>query len=129
MGKATPSTDRQARRHNPLQDDILATGILKNKAPKVKKGKKTKEDDENYVDNKQSQNILRLGRELAEEDEGPKPVAKPTVDMFGIEARYGIEAPDEDRQYDDDEAWGDEDEVVEEIELDPEDLEMYRKFM
>ncbi|KAM0328224.1 hypothetical protein ACHAQA_005633 [Verticillium albo-atrum] len=129
MGKAAPTAERQARRHNPLQDDILATGILKNKAPKVKKGKKTHEDDENFVDARQSQNILRLGRELAEEDEAPKSAAKPAVDLFSIESRYGVEAPDEERRFDDDEAWGDDDEVVEEIELDPEDLEMYRKFM
>ncbi|KAH7353767.1 bystin [Plectosphaerella cucumerina] len=130
MGKATTPTDRQARRHNPLADDILSTGPLKNKAPKRKKGKKDEDDEETYVDANQSRNILRLGRELADEDAAARPAApKPTVDLFGIESRYGAEAPDDDARFEDDEAWGDDDEVVEEVEVDPEDLEMYRRFM
>lgn len=130
MGKVTTPTDRQARRHNPLADDILATGRLTNKAPKQKKGKKNEGDEETFVNANQSRNILRLGRELADEDEASKPVAqKPTVDLFGIESRYGMEAPDEENKFDDEEAWGDEEEEIEEVEVDPEDLEMYRKFM
>lgn len=132
MGKATTPTDRQSRRHNPLQDDILATGPLKNKAPKRKKGKNSDEEDngEGFVDATRSRTILKLGRELAEEDGSAKPQAavKPTVDLFGIESRYGTDVGDE-QAYDDEEAWGEEDEIVEEIEIDPEDLETYRKFL
>ncbi|KAL2754313.1 hypothetical protein ACRALDRAFT_1081400 [Sodiomyces alcalophilus JCM 7366] len=128
MGKAATPTDRQARRHNPLQDDILATGPLRNKTKKKRGKKDDEESGENYVDASQSRNILRLGRELADEDDAQKPAAQPKVDLFAIESRYGAEALDDDRQYDDEEAWGDEEEEVEEIELDPEDLETYRKF-
>lgn len=128
MGKAITPTDRQARRHNPLQDDILATGPLRNKAKKKRGKKDDDESGEHYVDASQSRNILRLGRELADEDDAQKPAAQPKVNLFAIESRYGAEALDDDRQYDDEEAWGDEEEEVEEIELDPEDLETYRKF-
>ncbi|WQF80261.1 Putative bystin [Colletotrichum destructivum] len=134
MGKATTPTDRQSRRHNPLQDDILATGPLKNKAPKKKKGKTTDDDDDNgegFVDATRSRTILRLGRELADEDGTAKPevAAKPTVDLFGIESRYGVDVGGEEQAYEDEEAWGEEDEIVEEVEIDPEDLETYRKFL
>ena len=60
---------RHERRHNPLEDDYLATGPLRSKAPK-RKSKGDGEDDErgngeNYVDSKASRKILSLGRELA----------------------------------------------------------------
>ncbi|TDZ26914.1 Uncharacterized protein Cob_v000758 [Colletotrichum orbiculare MAFF 240422] len=133
MGKATTPTDRQTRRHNPLQDDILATGPLKNKVGKKKKGKNSDDEDngDHFVDAARSRNILRLGRELAEEDAPAKPeaAAKPGVDLFGIESRYGADVGGDEQTYDDEETWGDDDEVVEEVEIDPEDLETYRKFL
>lgn len=132
MGKATTPTDRQSRRHNPLQDDILATGPLKSKVPKKKKGKDGDEGNgDHFVDATRSRTILRLGRELADEDAPAKPEAsaKPGVDLFGIESRYGVDVGSDEQTYEEEEAWGEEDEVVEEIEIDPEDLETYRKFL
>uniref|UniRef100_A0A4E9DLB8 Bystin n=1 Tax=Gibberella zeae TaxID=5518 RepID=A0A4E9DLB8_GIBZA len=130
MPKATtPTAMRQTRRHNPLEDDITATGILKNK-PSKKRSKGNDDEAENFVDDRASRTILRIGRELAEEENAGKPVAaKPTIDNFGYDSRFGDEAEDENKVYDDDEAWGEDDEVVEEIEVDPNDLDMYRKFM
>lgn len=131
MPKATtPTANRGSRRHNPLEDDLLATGVLRNKPSK--KGSKGDDDEQDaFVDSKASKNILRIGRELAEEDNAERrgAVPPPTVDSFGYDSRFG-EVDEEPQTYgDDDEAWGDEDEVVEEIEVDPNDLEMYRKFM
>ncbi|KAM5348004.1 hypothetical protein ACJ41O_007828 [Fusarium nematophilum] len=129
MPKATtPSATRQTRRHNPLEDDITATGILKNK-PSKKRSKANNDEEENFVDDRASRTILRIGRELAEEENAGKAVAKPTVDSFGYDSRFDDEVEDENKVYDDDEAWGDDDEVVEEIEVDPNDLDMYKKFM
>lgn len=131
MPKATtPTASRGARRHNPLEDDITATGILRNK-PTKRKSKGDEEDEETYVDSRASKNILRIGRELAEEDNAERASAlpAPTVDTFGYDSRFGDLEEDEAKIYDDDEAWGDDDEVVEEVEVDPSDLEMYRKFM
>ncbi len=132
MPKATtPTASRGARRHNPLEDDITATGILRNK-PTKRKSKDGEEDEETFVDSRASKNILRIGRELAEEDNAERASAlpPPTVDTFGYDSRFGGFEEDEAQIYnDDDEAWGDDDEVVEEVEVDPSDLEMYRKFM
>ncbi|OAA48383.1 Bystin [Metarhizium rileyi] len=132
MPKATtPKADRPARRHNPLENDIVATGLLRNK-PSKKKSKKTDDADESFVDSKASKNILRIGRELADEENSEKAsfAPGPTIDSFGYESRFDDDLDGEEaKTYDDDEAWGDDDEVVEEIEVDPEDLEMYKKFM
>lgn len=131
MPKATPQ--RAARRHNPLEDDITATGILRNKTSKRKSTDNEENDEEHFVDSRASKNILRIGRELAEEDKASRPAPPPvTIDNFGYDSRFGDEAPEDEESnklYDDDEAWGDDDEEVEEIEVDPNDLETYRKFM
>ncbi|CAG7564089.1 unnamed protein product [Fusarium equiseti] len=129
MPKATtPTASRHPRRHNPLEDDITASGILKNK-PSKKRSKGSDNEEENFVDDRASRTILRIGRELAEEDNAGKPVAaKPTIDNFGYDSRFGDEE-EENKVYDDDEAWGEDDEEVEEVEVDPNDLDMYRKFM
>jgi essential nuclear protein 1 len=127
MPKATtPTAARPARRHNPLEDDITATGVLRNK-PSRKKAKAS--DEENFVDSRASKNILRIGRELAEEETAERNVPKPTIDNFGYDSRFGDEVDEENKVYDDDEAWGEEEEEVEEIEVDPNDLETYKKFM
>lgn len=70
-----------------------------------------------------------MGRELAEEENPTKLATKPTVDTFGYDSRFDDEVGDENKVYDDDETWGDDDEIVEEIEVDPNDLDMYKKFM
>jgi essential nuclear protein 1 len=137
MPKATtPTAARQGRRHNPLEEDVVATGILRTKPGKRKsKDQDAREgDEEHYVDAKASRNILRIGRELADEDESARNIAKkqqqPAPDTFGYDSRFDDEDEGGYQVYgDDDEAWGDDDEVVEEIEVDPNDLETYRKFM
>lgn len=133
MPKATtPTAGRGARRHNPLEDDITATGILRNK-PSKKQSKGDNDDEESFVDSRASKNILRIGRELAEEDNAEKSNAMPapTVDTFGYDSRFGsLEEEEDAKVYDEEEAWGDDDgDAVEEVEVDPSDLEMYRKFM
>ncbi|KAM0432815.1 hypothetical protein ACHAPT_004517 [Fusarium lateritium] len=129
MPKATtPSASRQTRRHNPLEDDITATGILKNK-PSKRRSQGGDNEEENFVDDRASRTILRIGRELAEEENAGKAISKPTVDTFGYDSRFDDEAEDENKVYEDDEAWGEDDEVVEEVEVDPNDLDMYKKFM
>lgn len=128
MPKATtPTAARGGRRHNPLEDDVLATGILRNK-PTKRKSKDVEESEDAFVDSKASKNILRIGRELMEEENAENPVTKPTVDNFGYDSRFGEEEEDH-KGYDEEEAWGDDDDMVEEVEVDPEDLDTYRKFM
>lgn len=135
MPKATtPTSARQGRRHNPLEDDIVATGILRTKPGKRKsKDADADADRDNFVDSRASRNILRIGRELDEEEEAsrPRPSAPAPAGNFGYESRFGDEPEGAEGPVygDEDEAWGDEDEQVEEIEVDPEDLETYRRFM
>jgi essential nuclear protein 1 len=93
-----------------------------------KKSKDGDEEGENFVDAKASKNILRIGRELAEEDGVPQEISKPVIDSFGFDSRFDDDAEGHKVYGDEDEAWGDEEEV-EEIEVDPEDLETYKKFM
>ncbi|KAI6785225.1 uncharacterized protein J7T54_006867 [Emericellopsis cladophorae] len=128
MPKATTPKGRDARRHNPLEDDIVATGVLRTKPGKRKS--RADNEDESFVDSKASKNILRIGRELAEEEDASRPrsQAPAGADSFGYDSRF-----EEEQVYgddDDDVAWADQDdEEVEEIEVDPEDLATYRKFM
>jgi essential nuclear protein 1 len=126
MPKAATSVAeaRQLRRHNPLEDDLLATGPLRSKPSKRKSGKQ-EDSEENYVDSRASRNILRIGQELADEEEEIQRIPKPNT-AFDFNSRF--EDEDQEAGYEDEEAWGDEDEVVEEAELAPEDLETFSKF-
>lgn len=133
MPKATtPKAARgDGRRHNPLEDDITATGPLRSKPGKRKSKDADSKAEEGFVDPRASRNILRMGREFAEEDEANKPQPPPVaVDNFGYDSRFDEANVEQDKVYaDEEDPWGDEDEEVEEIEVDPEDLETYKKFM
>jgi essential nuclear protein 1 len=126
MPKATSSVAeaRQLRRHNPLEDDLLATGPLRSKPSKRKSGKQDDSED-NFVDSRASRNILRIGQELADEEEEAQRIPKPNI-AFDFNSR--LEDEDQDVGFEDEEEWGDEDEIVEEVELAPEDLETFSKF-
>lgn len=131
MPKATTPTRQQGRRHNPLEDDVLATGRLSTKASKRESTSEDK-DEEHYIDSRASKQILKIGRELAEEvDAAPSRPPKDS-NAFGQTWAFG-EDEDEGRgdvvYDDDDEVWGDEEEIVEEIELEPEDLDTFNKFL
>jgi essential nuclear protein 1 len=116
---------RQPRRHNALEDDLLATGPLRTKPGKRKAGREEGEEDK-YIDSKASRKILRIGQELADEDQESRIVAKSNT-AFDFESRFEDEE-DREAEFEDEEAWGDEDEIVEEVELTPEDLETFSKF-
>lgn len=123
MSKTSRSSDsRDARRHNPLAEDYTPTHPLKQKAGKKRKSLREDDEGEHYVDSKSSRKILKIGQDLAEEDQQEQkalyaPAANPA---FAFESRFGAEE-DADEQdasvHDDDEAWGDEEEeeIVEEV--------------
>ncbi|KAG9237759.1 rRNA processing protein-like protein Bystin [Amylocarpus encephaloides] len=125
MPKATTLTSaaRQTRRHNPLEDDLTATGPLKNNPGKRKS--RHQEEGDQFVDSKASRKILRIGQELADEAEEENQVQKSNT-TYNFDTRS--EDEDEDEPFEDGEAWGDEDEEVEEIELAPDDLATFSKF-
>ncbi|RDA95013.1 hypothetical protein CP533_2102 [Ophiocordyceps camponoti-saundersi (nom. inval.)] len=133
MPKApAPMAERQARRHNPLEDDILATGVLRNKPSK--KRPRGQDEDQGFVDSRASRDILRIGRELVDEEDAERRAVReePVVDNFVYSSRVEEAEAEVNAGHayeDDDDGWGDEEEVVEEIEVDPQDLETYTKFM
>ena len=129
MPKATTpvAIDRHVRRHNPLEHDLTAVGPLKSKSGKRKS--RHQDDEEKFVDSKASRKILRIGQELADEDEAENQVQKPNP-AFDFESRFEDEDEDEEHgPYEDAEAWGDEEEEVEFDELSPADQAMFAKFM
>lgn len=70
---------------------------------------------------------MRIAQDLADEDgEGNENQAEKLNPAFAFESRFEDEEGDE--VYEDEEAWGDEEEEVEEIEIAPDDLAMYNKF-
>ena len=112
---APTSRSRSARRHAPLEEDITATGPLRNRE---KKRKAKPEDDGNgYVDSRSSRKILKIGRDLADEEQQENIATAPNP-AFTFESRFGGTSEpeeEEDGRYDD-EAWGDaEEDVVEEV--------------
>lgn len=125
MPKATTpvSARRQERRHNPLEADLTATVSQKNK--QAKRRSRHQDEGEEFVDSKASRKILRIAQDLADEDGEGNEAQKPNS-AFEFDSRFPED--DEDGVYDDDQAWGDEEEEVEEIEIAPDDLATYNKF-
>ncbi|KAK8127493.1 hypothetical protein PG984_008601 [Apiospora sp. TS-2023a] len=129
MPKATtPNSSRKAR-HDPLENEYLATGILK--APKQRKSKggngKNKEGEEGFIDAKASRKILQIGRELQEENDAAVPRPPTEASAFGFDSRFDEE---ENNAFEDDgDVWNDDDDVVEEEEIEVDDLATFNKFM
>lgn len=136
MPKTTSTSDaRQALRHNPLAEDYSPSYPLKQKSTK-KRARRSEEAQDQFVDSKASQKILRIGRELAEEEEAEKRENHTETNVnaaftFGSRS-VGDEVDEAGALYDDDDdTWGDEEEdleYVEEVEIDPNDLELFNKF-
>jgi essential nuclear protein 1 len=136
MPKATTQTSSGGRkhgRHNPLEADILATGNLKSKPSKSKH--RDDEAKDNFVDSKASRQILRLGRELAEEDAHLSAVSNPVNAVKSAfdadtDRRFGFDDDEEENQFEN-ETFGDDDDVQEEHggEVEVDDLETFNKFL
>jgi essential nuclear protein 1 len=124
---------RDSQRHNPLAEEYAPSNPLKQKPAKRQKRSRDENDGDGFVDSKSSRKILEIGRELADEDENENQVRRPPTanPAFDFETRLGENEGEEDitASYDDDEAWGDEEEEVEEVEIDPNDLAMFNKFL
>lgn len=133
MPKATtPVAERQGRRHNPLEADILGgSGILRS-GKTAKKTKEEKKSEDHFVNSKQSARILQLGRELADEDDDEhKPAGESRKSAFDVDSRFVEEDDKDENKFEDEEAWGDEEEEIdlEGAEIAPEDLAMFNKFL
>ncbi|QSZ32298.1 hypothetical protein DSL72_001872 [Monilinia vaccinii-corymbosi] len=116
---------RAGRRHNPLEDDLTASGPLKTKSGKRKS--RNEHEGENFVDSKSSRRILKIGQELADEVEAESKAAKPNA-AFNFDSRFEDEEDEPEFGEEDGEEWGDDDEVPELVELAPEDRDTFGKF-
>ncbi|PGH17503.1 hypothetical protein AJ79_01103 [Helicocarpus griseus UAMH5409] len=126
------------RRHIPLADDILSTGHLRTKSAK-RKSRADEEDADHYLDSKTSKKILQIGQDLAEEDEAETRAALKAAGVdfkkntaFDFESRFAQEDEEDGEdavQYGEGEEWGDVEEEVEEVEVDPNDLDIFHKFV
>lgn len=120
------------RKHVALEDDILATGQVKQKAPKRKQRHENEFGDEKYVDSKSSAKVLKISREMVDEEEEEANKAKgenvrnTAFEFEGVRDEDGSEEEEEGKFEDD--TWGDDEEIVEEVEMSPEDLATWRKF-
>ncbi|KAL2175660.1 Bystin-domain-containing protein [Thermothelomyces heterothallicus CBS 202.75] len=134
MPKAPTSSLSNKRRHNPLEDDLLATGILKNREGRPSKRADRKHAEEQpYVDAKASRKILEMSRDLIDEEErqsGSNDKGAPKPSAFDFDpSRFEGTSDREDEEFANDEAWGDEEEEVEEIEVDAADLDTFNRFV
>ncbi|KJR82249.1 essential nuclear protein 1 [Sporothrix schenckii 1099-18] len=143
MPKAVSPAARQARRHNPLDEDLLARGLLKQKAPKRggAHGGSDDEDGPGFVDSKASKRILQLGRELATEGDEEAATRAQKADAFTFGSRFPgdeedaeiDEQPDSGGAFGDDDVWEDEDKTAlddgGEGDLEPEDLAAFDKIV
>jgi essential nuclear protein 1 len=127
---------RRARRQKPLEEDLLATGPLRTASGKRKRQDEQEDsDDQFYVDAKSSSKVLRLGRELLDEESAAADAAShPSANNSALDFRSRTADDEEEDQegkiLDDGEVWGDEDEVLEEDDhIEPEDLQTFHKFL
>ena len=111
---APSSNSRSARRHGPLEEDLVATGPLRARTKKRKA--RPEEDGGGYVDSRSSRKILKIGQDL-EDEVHQETVALEPNPAFTFESRFGgISEPEEDDVRYDDEAWGDdEDDTIEDV--------------
>ncbi|KAJ5624743.1 hypothetical protein N7510_001052 [Penicillium lagena] len=125
-----------ARRHNPLAEDIVSAGHLRTQSSKKGKRRENDEEDgengERYIDAKMSRKILQIGQDLADEDAAEQKAMGSTEPKVNTAFDFDSRFDDEEPMSDDEDKFGDEewiDEEVEEVEVDPNDLDMFNKFM
>ena len=132
-----PKSPGASQRHNPLAEEYAPSEWKTKPAKRQKRNRDDKDGEQGYVDSKSSRKILDIGEELREEDERESRAQQPEVanPAFNFRDRIGEEEVEgflEDGGVpvdDDDEAWGDDDEEVEEVEIDANDLAAWNKFI
>lgn len=82
---APSSRSRSAQRHKPLAEELTAIGPLKTKSKKRKARSETEEGG--YVDSRSSRKILKIGQNLADEEQQENAAAVPNP-AFTFESRF-----------------------------------------
>ncbi|KAJ3570784.1 hypothetical protein NPX13_g5614 [Xylaria arbuscula] len=131
MPKATTPT--AGRRRGLEEEYLVGSGLLKNRPNKSKSKSQQDEDEErenNFIDARASRKILDIGRQLAEED---APARRPessnaAAAAFGFDSRF--EGEGDDVSYEEEEIWADDDdEIIETLDVDPNDLQTFQQFL
>jgi essential nuclear protein 1 len=140
----TPSSSTAGRagpqRHNPLADDLSPIAHLRTKATISTTGKRKsrsyEESGDGYVDALSSRKILAIAQDLAEEDAAERDrtrVANAPNAAFAFDSRIGVDVGHDERDriedYEDNEGDWMPEEDVEEEDVDPGDLAIYKKFL
>ncbi|KAF1918536.1 rRNA processing protein-like protein Bystin [Ampelomyces quisqualis] len=122
-------------RHNPLAEEYAPSDTWKHKpAKRQKRSRDDKSEEQSYVDSKSSRKILDIGRELEEEDERearvrPQESANPAFDFETRMGEDNVVVEELVHLEDDDEAWAEDDEEDDEVEIDANDLAAWKKFI
>lgn len=132
MPKESTSGPRPHRRHNPLHEELLedVSGNLRKVSRAKRKERQSKPEE--YVDSNLSKKILQIAREQQDElqDEAAASAAM-QGNFMGVAAQMRFdqeeEEVDSEREYED--ADFGEEEIVEEVEIDEADVEMFNRFM
>jgi essential nuclear protein 1 len=119
MPRVPQAPQNGTQRHEPLAEEYAPSYPFKQKASHKKRKSRSDgdEEEEQIVDTKASRKILRIGQELADEDNAQR---KKTLESgvlnpaFSFDNRFGgdVESEEEGATY---EEWEDEDEVEEEV--------------
>lgn len=127
------SETRKERRHNPLSEEYSPSNLKQKAGKKRMQSHSAEHEQDGFVDSKSSRHILNLGQDLAAEDEAATRPSKQTNtnNAFSYESRFPNDVVSDEQEepgeYDDADVWGS-DEEVEEIEIEPNDLETFNRF-
>ena len=104
----------QRKSHSiPLSEEYQSGGLLKPKSPKRKRNENDHHEKENFIDAKASHKILKIRQELAQE-ELDQAIGTTTNSTFSFtldsSIANGSSSENVDEIYDDDEAWEDDSE-------------------
>lgn len=115
MPKITAPLPSAPRRHKPLSDDLVATGPLRTKSNK-RKARRDDDGGDGFVDSRASRKILKIGQDLAEEEQKESKITPPST-AFTFESRFDQSSEsDGDGQLQEEDPWHDEGEdIVEEV--------------
>lgn len=119
MPRVPRAPQNETQRHDPLVEEYAPSYPFKQKTFHKKRKSRSDGDEgeEQIVDTKASRKILRIGQELAEEDDAQsrkKHESGAPNPAFAFDSRFGgdVESEEEGATY---EEWEDEDEVEEEV--------------
>ncbi|KAH8148971.1 uncharacterized protein LAJ45_06946 [Morchella importuna] len=131
MPKESTSGPRPHRRHNPLHEELLedAPGNLRKVSRAKRKERQSKPEE--YVDSSMSKKILQIAREQQDELQDEAAVSAAMNGNFmgaAAQMRFDQDAEEDSEGEYEDADFGEE-EIVEEVEIDEADIEMFNRFM